>query len=58
MQKEKVPLLVIYSSNGKIHAKMTNDANIYKLYGFLEIYLTNLRQDLLSLAEDTKEARK
>jgi hypothetical protein len=42
---EKVPLLLVYMENGELKADINDveSLDVYKMYGFLDIYLRELR---------------
>ena len=48
MEKEKIPLLVIYKKDGQIFAETPNevDSLSYEIYGFLKCYVKKLGKDL------------
>lgn len=48
-EKEKILLAEIYKQDGIIHLVFPNDQDVlqYELYGFLDCYLTKLREELL-----------
>jgi hypothetical protein len=49
MNKEKIPLLIIYKQNDKIIADNPEEIlNGFELYGFLMIYCEKLKEDLLN----------
>lgn len=44
--KEKVLLFAVYSDDGELNADVTNDADVFQLYGFLERFVSKLKKDL------------
>jgi hypothetical protein len=55
-EKEKIPLLAIYRHDGKLHLRINKrEAQIFEIYGFLEIYLNNLRVELEDMMEHDKD---
>jgi hypothetical protein len=59
---EKVPLVVLYSQNGRIGVNISKNTNPYMLYGFLRLYLNvvedQLYQDMYQKKESFDEDNK
>lgn len=50
LKTEKVPILLIYSKDGELHTQINENDNfdIFRIYGFLDIYLSDLKNKLLN----------
>lgn len=56
-EKEKIPLMAIYRHDGKLHLQINErEASIFELYGFLEIYMEGLREELIESMQYDKNS--
>lgn len=46
--QKKVPVLIMYTYNGLLKVDTPPDINIYMVYGFLSLYLEQLKERLKS----------
>ena len=56
MEKEKVPLALLYKKDGYINIEFTSDGTKeYEIYGFLECLIKKMKEDLTNSMRDKQE---
>ena len=48
---EKIPIAIIYKEDGKINIEYTDENRAFEIYGFLQIILIDMEQNLLDSLE-------
>jgi len=51
VEKEKIPLAIIYKQNGKLWLEGSPDCNDFELFGFLKTYVVYLEEILVDSFE-------